>query len=625
MRSLKGTTGIVITVVTVSACLFQLYTSGWGLLEPRLQRCVHLMFLLPLAFLLFPATKKSPQNKVTTLDIVLAILAVAVGVLIVLEHRRIEVRWEHVTPVFFREYSLGTVAILLVLEATRRAVTPILAILAAAFLLYLPLGPYMPGILGHSGFSYPRIVELLYLLSDEGIYGIVTGISATYVFLFVLFGAFMLRTGTGAFIIDLVTGLAGGARGGPAKIAVLSSGLFGTMTGVATANVYTTGSFTIPMMKKLGYRAQFAGAVEAAASTGGQYMPPIMGAAAFVMAEITRIPYIYIAMAAFPSAVLFYLAVGMMVHFEAVKVGLKPIPKKDRPSLKKTLRNSYLFLPIVVLLLFLFRGYSPLMAAFYAILLIIPISYLKKGSRMTPKRLIGTLELGAKNAVMIAMACTCAGMIVTVVTHTGLGLAFSSVALTLSGGIFFFVLIFVMMAAIMLGVGVPSTAAYILASTLGVPILVRLGADLLAAHLFTYYFAIIACCTPPVAVCAYAGAALAGSDPMKTGFESFKLAIAGFIVPFMFIYNPVLILKGSPMAILMALVTAAIGVIAIAAGIEGWLLTRAKILERILLIGAGIALVVPQISMSLLGGGIFAACIFAQKMREDRRKKRILT
>jgi len=583
------------------------------------------MFLLPLAFLLFPATKKSPQNKVTTLDIVLAILAVAVGVLIVLEHRRIEVRWEHVTPVFFREYSLGTVAILLVLEATRRAVTPILAILAAAFLLYLPLGPYMPGILGHSGFSYPRIVELLYLLSDEGIYGIVTGISATYVFLFVLFGAFMLRTGTGAFIIDLVTGLAGGARGGPAKIAVLSSGLFGTMTGVATANVYTTGSFTIPMMKKLGYRAQFAGAVEAAASTGGQYMPPIMGAAAFVMAEITRIPYIYIAMAAFPSAVLFYLAVGMMVHFEAVKVGLKPIPKKDRPSLKKTLRNSYLFLPIVVLLLFLFRGYSPLMAAFYAILLIIPISYLKKGSRMTPKRLIGTLELGAKNAVMIAMACTCAGMIVTVVTHTGLGLAFSSVALTLSGGIFFFVLIFVMMAAIMLGVGVPSTAAYILASTLGVPILVRLGADLLAAHLFTYYFAIIACCTPPVAVCAYAGAALAGSDPMKTGFESFKLAIAGFIVPFMFIYNPVLILKGSPMAILMALVTAAIGVIAIAAGIEGWLLTRAKILERILLIGAGIALVVPQISMSLLGGGIFAACIFAQKMREDRRKKRILT
>jgi len=625
VRSLKGTTGIVITVVTVSACLFQLYTSGWGLLEPRLQRCVHLMFLLPLAFLLFPATKKSPQNKVTTLDIVLAILAVAVGVLIVLEHRRIEVRWEHVTPVFFREYSLGTVAILLVLEATRRAVTPILAILAAAFLLYLPLGPYMPGILGHSGFSYPRIVELLYLLSDEGIYGIVTGISATYVFLFVLFGAFMLRTGTGAFIIDLVTGLAGGARGGPAKIAVLSSGLFGTMTGVATANVYTTGSFTIPMMKKLGYRAQFAGAVEAAASTGGQYMPPIMGAAAFVMAEITRIPYIYIAMAAFPSAVLFYLAVGMMVHFEAVKVGLKPIPKKDRPSLKKTLRNSYLFLPIVVLLLFLFRGYSPLMAAFYAILLIIPISYLKKGSRMTPKRLIGTLELGAKNAVMIAMACTCAGMIVTVVTHTGLGLAFSSVALTLSGGIFFFVLIFVMMAAIMLGVGVPSTAAYILASTLGVPILVRLGADLLAAHLFTYYFAIIACCTPPVAVCAYAGAALAGSDPMKTGFESFKLAIAGFIVPFMFIYNPVLILKGSPMAILMALVTAAIGVIAIAAGIEGWLLTRAKILERILLIGAGIALVVPQISMSLLGGGIFAACIFAQKMREDRRKKRILT
>lgn len=623
MRSLKGTTGIIITIVAVCASLFQLYTAGWGILEPRLQRCVHLMFLLPLAFLLFPASKKSPQDKVTILDIILAVLAVAVGVLIVLEHKRIEVRWEHVTPVFFREFLFGTVAILLVLEATRRAVTPALAFLAAAFLLYLPLGPYMPGLLKHSGFSYPRIVELLYLLADEGIYGIVTGVSATYVFLFVLFGAFMLRTGTGAFIIDLVTGLAGGARGGPAKIAVLSSGLFGTMTGVATANVYTTGSFTIPMMKKLGYRSQFAGAVEAAASTGGQYMPPIMGAAAFVMAEITRIPYIYIAVAAFPSAVLFYLGVGMMVHFEALKLGLKGVPKKERPSIKKTLRNSYLFLPIVALLFFLLRGYSPLMAAFYSICLIIPVSFLKRGSRMVPKRLIGTLALGAKNAVMIAIACTCAGMIVTVVTHTGLGLAFSSLALTLSQGIFFFVLVFVMMAAIILGIGVPSTAAYILASTLGVPILVRLGADLLAAHLFTYYFAIIACCTPPVAVCAYAGAALAGSDPMKTGFEAFKLAIAGFIVPYMFIYNPVLILKGSPGAILIAFVTAAIGVVAIAAGIEGWLLTRARILERILLIGAGIALVAPQTAVSLLGGGIFVACIFAQRMREDRRKKKI--
>jgi len=505
--------------------------------------------------------------------------------------------------VFINEVIFGTIAILLVLEATRRTVSPILSILAGISLIYLPIGPYLKGILNHSGFSYQRIIELMYLLTDEGIFGVMTGISATYIAIFVLFGVFISMIGIDNFFMDIASALAGKTRGGPAKIAVVNSGFFGMISGIAVANVFTTGSISIPLMKKLGYRSQFAGAVEAAASTGGQYMPPIMGAAAFIMAEITGISYIEIVKKAFLSAVLYFVAVGLMVHFEALKCDLRGLKDEEIPNLKKTLRKSYLVVPVIALVYFLVKGYSPLMAAFVSImaasLMEVFIKIFHRETKLILKEFLHSLELGAKYLISVALACTCAGIIITVITHTGIGLGFSSLILALSKGNYILVLIFTMITAIILGFGVPTTAAYILASTLGASLLVRLGADLLAAHLFVFYFAIVACCTPPVAICAYAAASISGSDPIKTGFESAKLAIGGFIIPYIFMFNPPILLNGSILEICTIILITLEGVYLFAASLEGWLIRRLKIIERIILIGLGFILlffVLPKFS-----------------------------
>lgn len=557
MRKLKGIHYYLVAIIAFTASAYHLYTATFGVFTPRLQRGFHLMFLLPIGFLLYPAFKKSPKDRPSLFDYLFSLFVFFPSLYVVLENSRLEERWEFVTKVLPIEMLLGIILIVLVVELIRRAVAPALAAIVGASLIYLLFGRYLPASIAHNGFPLNRCVEILYLISDEGILGMMTGISATYVAVFILFGAFLVRTGISEFFSDFTRAIAGSARGGPAKIAVISSGLFGTVSGVAVANVFATGSFTIPLMKKRGYRPEFAGAVEAVASTGGQYMPPIMGAAAFVMAEMLAIPYVTIMFSASISAFLYYLAIFYTVDIEARKFGLKGEAKEDLPKKSEVLKKVYLLLPIVILFYLLIIGYSPLYAGSWCIYISILISLVNIEIRSNFfKVLANCMIIGAKNTSMLAAALAGTGIIVAVITHTGIGLRFARLIIYLSGGNLVLALVFIAIGALILGTGVPSTAAYILSVLLGGRALIEMGVLPIAAHLFCFYFAIIACITPPVALCAYAGASIAKSDPVKTGLEAFKLGIAGFVIPFIFVFHPGLLLQGSLIEILSSIALA---------------------------------------------------------------------
>ncbi|HAF49740.1 MAG TPA: C4-dicarboxylate ABC transporter permease, partial [Synergistaceae bacterium] len=570
MRRLEGWRRWVVGGWLVAAALFQLYTAATGIMQPRVQRGIHLFFLLPVAFLLYPATKKSPKDRFTALDILLAVLSAIPPIYLIVANEALNMRFEFVDPVTSLELFLGILNILMLLEAIRRAVVPAMAILVGAFVVYLYVAPYLPSIFYSKPMALSRIVEMQYLITDAGIYGAITGVSATFVALFVILGAFLETTKMGEFFTKMASRVAGTSPGGPAQIAVISSGLFGSISGVGAANVYATGTFTIPMMKRIGYKPQFAGAVEAVASTGGLIMPPVMGAGAFVMSELTGISYIKICAAALLGAVFYYMTLSLTVRFVALKHNLKGIPPEEVPSWKEIVRDAYLLLPAIGLVYFLLKGYSPFMAAFYAILLALGVSFFRKETMMTPKKLLSALELGGRNMAMIAIACAGAGMVVSIVTHTGLGLGIASVITSWSGGMLFPALLLIMATSIILGMGLPCTPAYIIAITIGGPALLAMGVDVLSAHLFVFYFAILAEVTPPVCIVAYCGAAIAGSDPMKTGFEAAKLAIVGFIVPYIFMYNKALLLRGSVWEILTLIILLGAACVLLASGIAGY-------------------------------------------------------
>jgi TRAP transporter 4TM/12TM fusion protein len=621
-RTIRGREALAVTVLAVGASCFHLYTTWDGFLEPRLQRAVHLGFLLPLAFLLYPASSRSPRERPSAWDWLWVVLAILSSAYVIWQQPRIIQRWEGSTEVLPAEVAWGATISLLLLEATRRAVSPWLSGLIAAFLLYLFAGPYLPGLLHHRGFGLARAVELMYLYNEQGIYGSLTGVSATVIFIFVLFGCFIIRTGLGQFLMDLAVGLAGRTRGGPAKVAVFSSALYGTLSGSSVSNVYTTGAFTIPLMKRVGYRPQFAGAVEAAASVGGMIMPPIMGIGAFVMAEITAIPYWTIAKSAALAAVLYYIGVFATVHLEAMKAGLRPMPPSEIPRLRGVLSRSYLLLPIVLLVVLLVLGYTPAFSGLLVIMASVLLAALRRETRMGPREIFDALRQGGCDAAMIAAAITGAGMIVAVIAQTALGLAFSSLFISLSGGSLFVTAIMVMIVDAILGAGVPTTPAYLLTVVVGGAAMMKLGVGLLPAHLFAFYFGVLADVTPPVAVAAYAGAAIAGSEPMRTGFEAFKLAVGGFIVPFIFIYHPALVLQGAWHETLWAFVVAAACIVLTSAALTGWLLGPTRLVERLLLLLVAGGLVAPasQIVMpaAVVGLGLF----LWQAIRFPRSEKR---
>ena len=580
MRELKGYLSKFVAICLGGVAVFHFYTAIFGVFAPRVQRGVHLMVLLPMAFLLFPATKKSPKDRPTVLDCILAVLSVIPPIFVMYANDRLNLRFELFDPVLPIEVVLGLLNILLILEAVRRVVVPAMAILMAAFFAYIYVAPFLPGIFYVKPMPLARIVEINYLFTSEGIYGSIVGVTATFVAIFVIFGAFLQNTNTGEYFTNLACKLAGKGPGGPAKIAVISSGLFGSISGVAAANVYATGIFTIPLMKKLGYKAKFAGAVEAAASTGGLIMPPIMGAGAFVMSEITGVPYYKIIIAALLGAVFYYVSLIVRVHVYAQKYNLSSVTDEQQITWKAILKDSYQLIPLVLLVIFLVKGYSPFMAAVVAIAATFALSFVKKETMMTPKKLWETFVLSGQNLIMLGVTCAGAGMIISIVTFTGLALGVATVITSWSGGFLLPALLLVTFTSILMGMGMPCTPAYIIAVTIGGPAMLAMGVDVLPAHLFVFYYAILAEITPPVCIASYCGANIAQSKPMETGFESLKLALVGFIIPYIFIYNPALLLQGTFMQILSLCILMVYIIIFIAAGLQGFYIKNLNIYLR---------------------------------------------
>lgn len=598
IRNLKGVLSKLITLLAVAMSLFHLYTAAFGSLLTMKQRATHLLFVLVIGFLLYPGSRKSRKDRIAIMDWILAALGLIVTSYILYDYESLVRRGGLPTSM---DLLLGLITILLVLEITRRSIGPELPIIATIFIAYAFFGPYIPGVLGHRGYSYVRVIDQLYT-TTEGIFGTPLGVSSTFVFMFILFGSFLDITGVGQFFIDVAFAAAGHRKGGPAKAAVLASGFMGSISGSSIANTVTTGAFTIPLMKKIGYKPNFAGAVEAAASTGGQILPPVMGAAAFIMSEFTNIPYIQIVVSAVVPALLYYLGVMFMVHLQASKRGLEGIPKEELPGFKTTFtRGFHLLLPLIGVVLFLVR-YSPLRAAFLSILVALGVCMLRKHTRIKPGAILVALEDGAKKAISVAAACACAGIIVGIVTLTGLGLTFANVIVGLAGGMLFPTLLLTMVASIILGMGLPTTAKYIVLATMAAPALVQLGVPLIAAHLFILYFGVIADVTPPVALAAYAGAGIAGGESFKTGVQALKLASAGFLIPFIFAISPeLLLIDVTALQAIGAIVTACVGVIAFASAVQDYFLTKTRIWERVLFLVGALMLINPDTMMDLIG------------------------
>ncbi|MEA3358745.1 MAG: TRAP transporter permease [Thermodesulfobacteriota bacterium] len=744
-RELAGKSAIIVGIIAVSLSLFHIYTAGFGVLLAMKHRAVHLTLVMTLIFLLFPARKKGKGRKIGNIPIDIlsfSVLYAIMGIYIFFKYDEPIYHWMAAESFIFalvtfipalrkddlrktidwldvlmamagafigiyilftydqyvyrigipldRDLIVGYFAILIVMEAGRRAIGPDLPLLGFAFLVYCHFGPSMPGFLAHRGYDVGRIVEHMYM-KMEGIFGVPLGVVATFVFHFVLFGTIIAKTGLGQFFIDIAMALAGHTAGGPAKVAVLASGFMGSINGSSIANTVTTGSFTIPMMKRIGYSPPFAAAVESSASTGGQIMPPIMGAAAFIMSEFIGVPYIQIALAAVIPALLYYLGVGVMVHLEAKKQNMKGIEGGRIPEAIRILKERWhLLLPIIFIVFLLIQGYTPFKAAFWGILssiaiagMILPtalltiyavihaiigdyfnvlnpewsiclisliVGYFKPKVRLSYAELWEALVLGAKAALAIGAACAAIGFIVGTAGLTGFGMTFANMAVTLAKQLteivthlpfmtissfqleLFFTLFLTMVACTILGSGLPTTATYIVLATIAAPALLQFNIPLLASHMFVLYFGVIADLTPPVGMAAYAGAGIAGSNPFRTGFTATKLALAGFVGPFLFVYSPELLLSLSSFASLQTFlntmyiaVTAMLGIVALGGAAEGYFFKKATVIERVILGVASIMLVKPGWQTDAIGGGLFLLiCMFQIIQKRTLRRNMAL-
>ncbi len=618
-RELSGWQYWVIAALAITASFFHLYTAAFGLFFAMKQRAIHWMLMGTIIFLLYPASRKRPRDSIDLWDWAFAGLLIF-GCLNIL------LNWDAITmregAAISSDVVIGIMMTILVIEATRRTVGWPLPIVAIVAILYAIFGPWLPGMLQHPSFPVSELAPYMYLRTD-GIFGVPLGVSATFIFLFVLFGAVLNISGAGKFFIDLAFALTGRSRGGPAKAAVVASALMGSVSGSSVANTVTTGSFTIPLMKSAGYPAHFAGAVEAAASTGGQIMPPVMGAAAFVMAQFLGVSYWSIVVAAAIPACLYFFSIFAMVHFRAGKEGILGIPKEELPVAREILKKGWhLLLPVITLIVFLALGYSAMKAVFWSIILLILTSWIgPRENHMTPKKITQSFIEGGTAAVEVAAACACSGIIIGVVGITGLGLAFTSFIIDLSHGILFLALLLTMVASIILGMGLPTTAKYIILSTLAAPAIHKMGVPMIAAHLFILYFGVIADITPPVALAAYAGAGIAKANAMRTGFAALGLALAGFIVPFMFVYNQALLFQGPIWEVALSSGTAILGVIALAAGVQGFYMKNLNVIERIVLFAVAFALINPGIVTDAIGLAVLGSMMFFQTRKSGVDKK----
>jgi TRAP transporter 4TM/12TM fusion protein len=705
-RNLKGVTAKITVVLCVMLSLFHIYTAGFGLLNEVMHRTVHLSFVLGLVFLVFPRRQpvrmgiawgfgtcfalfylflawqlsdrfqgdlpvwgppaligmvlfiaatalpidrfKGKGDRLSFADWPLAIAASGISLYLIVFFKQIFI--ENIGFPQIEEYVMGLLAIIMVTEACRRVMGETLPVIGALALMYGLLGPYLPGILGHRGYDIVRIVEHLYL-GTEGIYGIAVGVVATYVFHFVLFGVLAQASGLGQLFIDLAMILAGRYSGGPAKVSVVSSGFFGMISGSPIANTATTGSFTIPMMKKNGFSAQFASAVEASASCGGQVTPPIMGASAFVMAEMLGIPYNQIILIAIVPALFHYLATLSMVHLEAKRLGLKGLSREQIPRFVKIMKTSWhLMIPLGVMVALLLMQYTPYLAAFWGIILSIGCSYiplitkrvgigqLDDSKTLTPRRLVDGLDQGARYALAIGAACACVGFILGMITLTGLGFKFSGAVLqiasilgklmaaidpfqilTVQGGTLFFGLVLVAIACIVMGAGIPTTPCYIILASIAGPALNNLGIPLVATHFFVFYYGVLADVTPPVALAAYAGAGIGGADPMATGMTAFRLSMGKALVPFMFVYAPsMLFIDFSWTEFSIAMTSGVLGIISLSAAYIGYFKNHVGLMGKIALTIGGLLLVSSSHGVILVGAGLVLLILIPNFMRTSR-------
>ncbi|MEW6262045.1 MAG: TRAP transporter permease [Thermodesulfobacteriota bacterium] len=622
-RSYQRLARRIISVVAICTSLYHLVYAYFHPFFALDHRAIHWLFMSVLLFALYPFSKKrSPLKRMSVMDWVLMAVSVTICVWIFINSTDILNRAGKFATM---DVVMGTALVVLVVEASRRSTGPPVPIIALVFIGYSILGPYLPDALAHKGYSIERLSTYL-SLSTDGIFGVPIGVSANFILLFILYGAILQKTGAGQFFTDVAFALTGWTRGGPAKAAVVSSTFFGMISGSSVANTVTTGSFTIPLMKRTGYPSHFAAGVEASSSTMGQIMPPIMGAAAFIMAEFLSVPYYKVCIAAAVPAVLAFFSTFMQVHFRAVSLDLRGLSRDELPKISQAFAAGWHHVfSIILLIYFLMMNYSPERAVFWAIITTIVTSLakclvLRQSVRTFTRSILDGLEEGAIGAVEVSAACAAAGIIIGSITMTGLGIKFSSLVVDISMEKLYLALPFTMIACLFLGMGVPTTAQYVIISALVSPALVHMGVLPMAAHLFILYFGTRADITPPVALAAYAGAGIARSDPWKTGLAAFQLGIAGFIIPFMFVYAPELLLIGGPAKIILAILTAAFGVVCLSAAVQRCFLVKTTLPESILLFLTALLLIKPGIKTDLLGAALFAVVFFLQWTSRKRKR-----
>jgi len=609
-RELKGPLSIAIFIIGLAMSFFHIYVLTIRAIDPWYFRTMHVVFAGVLIFATIPGWKKAPLDRIHFLDylFILLIAAPAAYIFIVFDE------WIYRVGVVpnLLDFFFSTLFVIAIVEMTRRTTGLPLAILCGIFILYGYFGNYMPGLFYHKGYSWPRMMT--YLFSLDGILSLPILASAHYIFLFVLFGAFIEASGAGKFFVELARCAAGRFRGGPAKVSIISSAMIGTASGSSVANVVVDGVFNIPLMKHSGFKAHIAGAIEAMTSAGGQIMPPVMGAGAFLMAEVLGVPYSKVALAAVIPALMYYTAAYWMIDFYAASSGLWGMKKEELPVFRRImLEKGYLLVSIIVLgvALMVFM-YSPYRSAMLAIIALVIVSWLREETRLGFKSILTALATGARSSIEIAATCAAAGIIVGVLTQTGLGMKFAMIIISYSGGNLLLALIFTMIVAIILGMGMPTTAAYAISASVLAPALIQLKVPAMAAHLFIFYFACLSALTPPVALAAFAAAAIANAKTWDVGWQSMRFAIAGFIIPYMFVYGPAMVLIGSPVEITFAVITGLLGTLALGAAVQGWFLKEVSWTERGMLLIAALCLIKPGWITDLIGLGLLIVVFIFQ-------------
>ena len=602
LRKHSGRKYILFILIGLTMSVYQIWSLLLARIEPVNQMSIHFSFILVLTFFLYTfSTNIKPRKVYRLMDGMLMFIAASCGVYYYIHAERIATRIVGVDPLTNWDVLFGLAFVLLCIEAARRTIGLAIIVVALFFIVYALFGHLLTGIWYHNEISFIEMLDHL-AFSYNGLWGSPISVAASFVFVFILFGAFLQKSGAGEFFFNLSAAIAGRTRGGAAKIAILASALFGSISGSPTANVVTTGPFTIPMAKKTGYSPKMAAAIEACASTGGSLLPPIMGSSAFLMAAVTGISYKTIAVAAILPGVLFYLSLFSVVHFEALRLDLPRMKVEEIPSVKKVLKEGwYHFIPVTVLVVFLLQGYSPSRTGVYGILAIIVISWFTKSTKLNLRKIIEAMADGAKSAIPISTACGAAGLVVAGIMTTGLGGKLNSIILNMTAGKLFPSLILIMIMCIVLGMGMPVAAAYVLTAMLAAPALIGLGVSPLAAHLFIVYFSIISAITPPVAVAAFAAAGIAGASPTKVGLEAVRIGLASFVIPFIFVYNPTLLLEGSMIEIIYTIFTASFGVILLGCGLVGYFYKQVNGLLRGILILIGLSIIFPVFLINVLG------------------------